>query len=68
MFGYYKLKQKIKECVLFWNIPKTNNFDFEKRSEELYLFGNGYTLDLNINLDNLNGADIFVCNEIWKHR
>jgi hypothetical protein len=68
MFGYYKLRRKLKEYFLFQDIPNAINFDFERRSEELYLFGNGYTLDLNINMDELNGADIFVCNEFFRHR
>ena len=67
MFGYWKFRQKIKEYFLFRDIPKAINFNFEKSSEELYLFGNGYTLDSNINMDNLNGSDIFVCNEFFRH-
>lgn len=67
MLGYYKFRRKIKDFFLTKKIPKSNNFDFEKQNEELFLFGNGYTLDSNINLSNLSGEDVFVCNEFHRH-
>lgn len=67
MFGYYKLRQTIKEYFLFRKVPEQFNFTFKKRNEELLLFGNGYTLDLNINVNDLNDKDIFVCNEFHLH-
>jgi hypothetical protein len=67
MLAYYKFRRKIKNYFLTKKIPKLNNFDFENENEELFLFGNGYTLDANINLNNLSGADVFVCNEFHRH-
>lgn len=67
MLGYYKFRRKIKNYFLTKKIPKSNNFDFENQNEELFLFGNGYTLDSNINLNNLSSADVFVCNEFHRH-
>jgi hypothetical protein len=68
MFGYYKLRRKIKEYFLFRQVPEQVNYTFKKSNEELFLFGNGYTLDFNINFNDLIGSDIFVCNEFFNHR
>jgi hypothetical protein len=67
MFGYYKLRRKIKEYFIYRKVPEQINFTFKKRNEELFLFGNGYTLNANINLNDLKGSDIFVCNEFYRH-
>jgi hypothetical protein len=39
---------------------------FEKRTDELYIFGNGYTL-VDLDLLSFQSQDIFVCNEIFRH-
>lgn len=68
MFGYYKLRRKIKEYFIHRKVPEQINFSFKKSNEKLFLFGNGYTLNQNLDFNDLKGNDIFVCNLIWKHQ
>lgn len=67
MFGYYKFRRKIKNFYLRLKTPKSNGFDFERGTDELILLANGYTLDMYIDLEKLKGADVFVCNEFFRH-
>lgn len=67
MFGYYKFRRKIKNFYLRLKTPKSNGFDFERGTDELILLANGYTMDMYIELEKLKGADVFVCNEFFRH-
>lgn len=68
MLGYHKFRRKIKEYFLFRQVSEQKNNTFKKNNEELFLFGNGYTLNQTIDLSDLKGNDIFVCNELFNHR
>ncbi len=49
-----------------WGVEeKTSNFDFKKQNQELILLGNGYTLDIDIDLQILKNIDVFGCNEFF---
>lgn len=66
MFGYYKLRKKLKYIYSknkYQN--KIDSFDFTKVSEELYLFGNGYTLK-GYDLNQLENQDCFICNAFFR--
>ena len=67
MLGYYNLinKLRIKKLEIKYKKSHIENY-FVKRDIELYLFGNGYTLN-EYCLVNLYKKDCFVCNEIFKH-
>lgn len=66
MFGYYKFRRKVKSFMATWGVEeKTSNFDFKKQNQELILLGNGYTLDINIDLQILKNIDVFGCNEFF---
>jgi len=60
------LKRKIlKRGLDNSNLYFQSNFNFNKTSDELFLFGNGYTLktfDLNV----INNVDCFICNLFFK--
>ena len=68
MFGYYKFRRNLKN---FLDLKKAqrreNKFSLKKSNDELYLFGNGYTLNETINIAGIEGKDIFVCNELFLH-
>jgi hypothetical protein len=64
MLGYYKLRKKIKELLLD-NTIQEYNFNFQKKQESLYLFGNGYTLK-DFDLNKLKNQDCFICNAFFR--
>jgi hypothetical protein len=69
MFGYYKFRRKIKNFLDLKKALKTQNkHSLVKSNDELYLFGNGYTLNETINIESIEGKDIFVCNELFLHQ
>jgi len=66
MFGYYKFRRKLKENKLKRKFNDgINNFNFQKKKDELYLFGNGYTLK-GFNLKQFEGVDSFICNAFFR--
>jgi hypothetical protein len=66
MFGYYKIRKKLSNYNLNkkFNDGKAN-FHFVKKSDELFLFGNGYTLK-EFSLDSIIGKDCFTCNVFFR--
>jgi hypothetical protein len=66
MFGYYKFRRKLKENKLKRKFNGgANNFNFQKNRDELYLFGNGYTLK-DVDLQQFDGIDSFTCNAFFR--
>jgi hypothetical protein len=66
MFGYYKFRRKLNENKLKRKFNGgENNFKFKKNRDELYLFGNGYTLK-GFDLKQLEGIDSFTCNAFFR--
>ena len=65
MFGYYNFINKInlKKLEKEYNQPNYRKL-FSKNCDELYLFGNGYSLN-NFNFGNIVNKDCFVCNEFY---
>jgi hypothetical protein len=63
MFGYYKFKKKVKK--IFTRKNKETDFVFIKRKDDLFLFGNGYSLK-NYQLQNINDSDCFICNLFFR--
>jgi hypothetical protein len=66
MFGYYKFSRKIKACLTRSKYKsQIEQFNFSKNSDELYLFGNGYTLK-GYDLNQLINQDCFICNGFFR--
>ncbi len=66
MFGYYKFRKKINSVFSKNKYKKQiEEFNFSKKSEELYLFGNGYTLK-GYDLNQLKNQDCFICNAFFR--
>lgn len=66
MFGYYRFRRKLKENQIECRFNGgENNFKFKKNRDELYLFGNGYTLK-GLDLKQFDCVDSFTCNTFFR--
>jgi hypothetical protein len=66
MLGYYKLKKRYLNFKINKKFKQgSSNFSFVKKKNELYLFGNGYTLK-EFKLSEVENKDCFICNAFFR--
>jgi hypothetical protein len=65
MLGYYKLSKKIKSLFATKKYKQSYNFDFQKKKDSLYIFGNGYSIK-DFDLNTIVNQDCFICNAFFR--